>query len=60
MIKRIFKRLADSQIKSGKKLGDFFDDPKQLPIKEFITKNCKYQGIEIHDVLNLIERTENY
>jgi hypothetical protein len=59
-VKRIFKSLADSQIKSGKKLGDFFDDPKQLPIKEFITNNCKYQGIEIHDVLNLIERTENY
>ena len=59
-VKRIFKSLADSQIKSGTKLGDFFDDPKQLPIKQFITNNCKYQGIEIHDVLNLIERTENY
>ena len=59
-IRRVFIRLADAQIKSGKKLGDFFDDPKQLPIKQLITNNCKYQGIEIHDVINLIERTENY
>jgi len=59
-VKRVIKRLADAQIKSGKKLGDFFDDPKQLPIKQFITNNCKYQGVEIHDVLNLIERTKKY